>query len=501
MTRRVDGASRSTETEAERRPDGRMSADARADAASVAPGHAVQFFEDPVFLVDAVAAFCAEGLRQGRPVLAFSEASRIDGLTSRLRARGVDLDDARRSGRLSFVDARATLTEIMGEAGPLPERFRARVGGAIAGSADSAPQHRTPRIHGDMVDLLCREGNPDAALRLETLWNELAAERGFELLCAYDLAHFRDERDAGRFRAVCDRHAAVLPAEGYARLAGEEERRSEVVRLQQRARALRTEIDRRKRLESSLRRALEAERRAREKSEEASRQQEEFLALLSHELRTPLSAILGWSHVMSELRCDEATVRRALEAIQRNARRQVHLIDDLLDASRIATGTIRLRKRPVELGELVRRVADAARPAAEAEGIDLRVSAEPAPPIEADPARLRQVASALLANAIKFTPEGGRVALRLERGPGEARIVVADTGQGIAAEFLPRVFDRFRQADTGPARCHGGLGLGLAVARHLVEAHGGTIEAASPGPDAGATFTVRLPLDDEAREG
>jgi signal transduction histidine kinase/CheY-like chemotaxis protein len=230
-------------------------------------------------------------------------------------------------------------------------------------------------------------------------------------------------------------------------------------------------------------------------AQEANRTKDEFLATLSHELRTPLTSILGWTNLLRSVKFDEATTERALETIERNARSQKQLVDDLLDASRIITGKLRLEMKPTELGKVIEAACEAVRPAAQAKGIELRLALDgSASPVAGDAERLQQVVWNLLSNAVKFTPEGGSVEVRLAREDGRACISVTDTGEGMKAEFLPFVFDRFRQADGTTTRAHGGLGLGLAIVRHLAELHGGTVAATSAGEGLGATFTVRLPL-------
>ncbi len=242
-------------------------------------------------------------------------------------------------------------------------------------------------------------------------------------------------------------------------------------------------------------RLLEEARAARDLAEEANRLKDEFLATLSHELRTPLTAILGWASMLRAGGLNADTARRAVESIERNARAQKQLVEDVLDVSRIITGKLRLEMRPVELGALVRDAVETVRPAAEAKGIELRTRlAADAGEVAADPERLQQVLWNLLSNAVKFTPGGGRVEIGLTREGASTVIRVGDTGAGIAPEFLPHVFERFRQADMGTTRQHGGLGLGLAIVRHLVELHGGEVTAESAGIDRGATFTIRLPL-------
>lgn len=234
--------------------------------------------------------------------------------------------------------------------------------------------------------------------------------------------------------------------------------------------------------------------RARKAAEEANRIKDEFLTTLSHELRTPLTSILGWTSMLASGQLQGDAAAKALGTINRNARAQTQLIDDLLDIGRIITGKLRLEVRPVELSSVIEAAADAVRPAAEAKNIRLQVLLDSAAGVvSGDADRLQQVVWNLLTNAVKFTPKGGRVQVRLERVNSHVEINVTDTGRGIAAEFLPHVFDRFRQADQTSTRAHGGLGLGLSIVRQLVELHGGTVSVDSAGKDQGATFTVALP--------
>lgn len=241
--------------------------------------------------------------------------------------------------------------------------------------------------------------------------------------------------------------------------------------------------------------ALLREREAREEAEKADRLKDEFLATLSHELRTPLTSVLGWATLMRSGDIDEANYAVALETIERNARLQARLIDDLLDVSRIITGNLHLELRPIDLSPVVEAARDAVRPTAEAKDIQMRTSLAPSKcSIKGDSNRLRQVVWNLLLNAIKFTPRGGSVYADLHCNDASVILTVTDTGEGIDADFLPHVFDRFRQAEGSISRRQGGLGLGLAVVRHLVELHGGSVSASSDGKGKGATFTVELPL-------
>ncbi|HJQ33597.1 MAG TPA: ATP-binding protein [Pyrinomonadaceae bacterium] len=246
--------------------------------------------------------------------------------------------------------------------------------------------------------------------------------------------------------------------------------------------------------EQAERAALENERLYRE-AREASRLKDEFLATLSHELRTPLTAILGWSHMLRTGLLEGTSKESVYETIERNARAQAQLIDDLLDVSRIITGKLRLDVRPVDPNSFIEAAVGALGPAADSKGVRvLKLIDAGVVSVVGDPVRLQQVVWNLLSNAIKFTQRGGSVEVRLERVNSHIEIAVSDDGAGIPADFLPYVFDRFRQADQRISRQHGGLGLGLAIVRHLVELHGGTVRAESPGEGRGATFTVQLPI-------
>jgi PAS domain S-box-containing protein len=240
--------------------------------------------------------------------------------------------------------------------------------------------------------------------------------------------------------------------------------------------------------------AAENERLYRQ-AEESSRLKEEFLATISHELRTPLSAILGWTRMLRLGQLSPENSSKALDTIERNARAQAQLVDDLLDVSRIITGKLRMDVRPADPNSFIDAAVEAVRPAADAKGVRVQKVVDTNPiSIPGDPVRLQQVVWNLLSNAIKFTPRGGRVQIRSERVNSHLEIIVSDTGQGITPDFLPHVFDRFRQADQKTSRQHGGMGLGLAIVRHLVEMHGGTVRANSDGEGKGATFTVMLPI-------
>jgi CheY-like chemotaxis protein len=251
----------------------------------------------------------------------------------------------------------------------------------------------------------------------------------------------------------------------------------------------------RKQIESEREELLVRELAARQQAESTSRMKDEFLAVVSHELRTPLNAINGWAHMLLSGRMDSESQSRALQAILRQVRSQCQLIDDLLDVARIASGNLRVELREVEPSSVISGALEVIRPVAEAKQVVLVSALDAAvTTVMADPDRLQQVIWNLLTNAIKFTPKGGRVEIRSQRIDSGIEIVVADTGQGIDGDFLPYVFDRFRQADTSSTRTHGGVGLGLAIVRHLTELHGGTVFAASEGKGKGATFIIHLPV-------
>jgi PAS domain S-box-containing protein len=247
--------------------------------------------------------------------------------------------------------------------------------------------------------------------------------------------------------------------------------------------------------------AYQREHAARTQAEEATRLKDEFLANLSHELRTPMNAIIGWTHLLKSGRLDDSQRQRAMESIDRGARSQAKLIEDLLDVSRIVSNKLNLALVPVDLRAVLDAAIESQRPAAQARNVKLELG--PAPTditVVGDVGRLQQVFLNILTNAVKFTGTGGEVQVTLGRTADEAHVIVTDTGEGIAPEFLPFVFDRFRQADGTSTRNHMGLGLGLAIVKHVVELHGGTVRADSPGQGKGATFTVALPLAENAEQ-
>jgi PAS domain S-box-containing protein len=239
---------------------------------------------------------------------------------------------------------------------------------------------------------------------------------------------------------------------------------------------------------------VEQQKQAERQAIAANRTKDEFLAVVSHDLRTPLTAILGWAGMLSSANQDPAKLRRGIETILRNARAQALLIDDILDIARIISGKLRLEPSAVDIKAVVQGALEAVDPSAQAKEVTLETHLHPVPPTSGDPARLQQVVWNLAMNAVKFTPKGGTVQVHVNLIDGDIQIQVRDNGRGIDPEFLPHVFDRFRQADSTPARAQGGLGLGLAIVDHIVGLHGGSVVVESAGPGRGATFTVRLPV-------
>jgi CheY-like chemotaxis protein len=248
-----------------------------------------------------------------------------------------------------------------------------------------------------------------------------------------------------------------------------------------------------KRGEQERAQLLASERAARSEAERAAQLKDDFVSTLSHELRTPLNAILGWIGVLKQQQ-SPATLAKAIDVIDRNSRRQSQMVDDLLDMSRIMSGKLRLEVQRLDLAPVIEEAIAAAQPAADAKGIRLVTALGSAATVQGDPVRLQQVVWNLVSNAIKFTPRGGLVQVTLKKVDGYVHVQVGDSGQGIAPDVLPQIFQRFRQGDSSSTRRHGGLGLGLAIVRNLVEMHGGSVEASSEGEDLGSLFTVRLPL-------
>ena len=356
------------------------------------------------------------------------------------------------------------------------------------------------------------EHSPDVIFRLDRELRHLFVNSAVELVTGVPRARFlgRTGRELGLPPRVCDRLESCcreVLASGEPRSVEYEDRgmhfRSRVVpELDEQGRVrsllgITEDVTESRRAEAERRELLEKERSARREAERANRLKDEFVATLSHELRTPLNAILGWAQLLRE---DQGvdSLAQAIEVIERNARLQSQMVSDLLDMSRILSGKVRLELRTVDLATLVAEAVDSIRPSAEEKRLRISLELGGAALVRCDPGRLHQVLWNLLSNAVKFTDAGGAIEVGLARSASSARVVVRDSGEGIASEFLPHLFERFRQADGSTTRRHGGLGLGLSIARQLVDLHGGAISAQSDGLGRGSTFAVELPLAEPA---
>ena len=454
--------------------------------------HFVQFYEADGFLLNSLSGFIGKAINSGDGALVLATREHRDGLDELLRTNGLDVVNARASGRYVSLDAAETLSKFMLDGSPDPKAFNELMGGVISSVTDG----RTPvRAFGEMVALLWAEGNYAGAIRLEELWNDLQKSHSFSLFCAYPMNSLGGEKFIEPHGGVCTVHSRIIPAESYASLIDRDARLRVIAQLQQKAASLEAEVKERQEAEERLRLALVGEQMARAEAETANRMKDEFLATVSHELRTPLNAIIGWSHLLRGGSLDNATAARAMETIDRNAKAQAQLIEDILDVSRMITGKLRLKNEPVDIASVINAAIDSVQLAVDSKNLELVVTLDPsARHTLGDSSRLQQIVWNLLANAIKFTPSGGRIEIKVERAGRNMKIRVSDTGQGIDPRFIPFIFERFRQADGTTTRQHGGLGLGLAIVRHLVELHGGTIKAESDGEGKGSTFIIKLPL-------
>jgi signal transduction histidine kinase/DNA-binding response OmpR family regulator len=382
-------------------------------------------------------------------------------------------DDERTTRHFFRCDAKGNIHET----GELPS--------VIQQALDRVVNERAPVRLDESSDLLLYEDSDSSSVRsfLGVPIISATALRGWFYLLNSRTADEFTEADE-RLAATFANHVAV--AYENASLYAESENH---------ATELRMEMGVRKQAEEERARLLVREQAAREEAEAANRNKDEFLATLSHELRTPLTAILGWSHLMRTRKLNDRELTRALDTIERNARSQSQLIDDLLDVSRIITGKLSIDRSRVDVTKVIETALDAIRPLADAKEIKF-TNAAPSTDIAVlgDPTRLQQIFWNLFSNAVKFTPRGGRVSIETTAYDSRVRVSVADTGIGIKPEFVPFMFDRFRQADGSITREHGGLGLGLAIVQQLVDLHAGAVEVTSEGPNRGSTFTVTIPL-------
>lgn len=466
--------------------------------------HFVQFYETDEFLISTLSDFIDDGLRLGETCIVFATKAHRMNLDRRLLNSGKDIAAIRASGQFISLDAEETLAKFMVGESPESVSFTKLMEGILARAAMNGQK---VRVFGEMVAILWANKNHNGAIRLEEFWNILSKNNPFQLFCAYPLSDFSGQEFSEPFGHVCNNHSRVIPGESYIALTDEDDRLRTITLLQQRAESLENEIIERKKIEESLRKVkaeLEIQVKEREKSlareqiarleaENANRLKDEFLATVSHELRTPLNAIIGWSNILQKETVEETRIH-AVETIKRNALSQAQLIEDLLDISRVITGQLRLNIEKVDVAMIINTAIDSIRLAADSKNIQLNVKFDPTINyIFGDANRLQQIVWNLLSNAIKFTPTGGCVEVKIEQADSTLQITVSDTGQGISTDLLPFIFDRFRQGDGSTTRRNGGLGLGLAIVRQLVELHGGTISVDSHGENHGTTFVIKLP--------
>ncbi|MEP6731589.1 MAG: ATP-binding protein [bacterium] len=453
--------------------------------------HAVQFYDDDAFLIASVGDYLASGLALGQAVIAVTTEEHRTHLSAHLEGRGFDVERAVFRSQLIFADADALLATFMEQSLPNPERCRATIGEILRPHQQTIPR-ATVRVFGEMVDVLCRAGNFDGAIALEEIWNELAQHHTFSLLCGYSMHTFADARHTESIASICGTHAHVIPTERYMEVVGGSRLR-EIALLQQRAKALESEIEQRMQLETSLRSALT-------RAETANRAKNQFLAVMSHELRTPLNAIGGHVQLleMELLGTVNERQRDALARVQRSQRHLLGLINDVLNLARLEASQVVYTCEPVLVDELLAEVCLLLEPLFATN--DLRCTIESARDasaliVRADREKVHQILLNLFGNAIKFTPAGGRIVVRAGPCKGSASLIeieVCDTGVGVPAEKLDAIFEPFVQIGGGTARNRDGVGLGLSISRTLARGMGGDLLAESD-IERGSTFRLQLP--------
>jgi excisionase family DNA binding protein len=449
--------------------------------------HFVQFYEQDDFLITSVAAYLGAGLARGEAAIVVATQAHRAGMESQIAA---SLPAAGTRGRLIALDAQETLDQLMPDGAIDSQRFATVIGKNIESAAQGP---KRVRVFGEMVALLWEQGKRAAAIQLEELWNELLRSHSFSLCCGYPMSAFSQTHEGQSLHDVCKCHSRVMPAESFASLPDADARQRAVAAMQHKARALEAEIAHRQAVEQELVAARQA-------AEQASKAKDQFLAVLSHELRTPLTPVLMSVTAMQNDPALPARLRDAVTMIRRNLELEARLIDDLLDLSRIIHGKLALRRQRVAIHELAAQVLEMVAEGAAAKNLNVQMNLRATGDcVDGDPTRLHQVLWNLLNNAIKFTPPGGNITLSTgNTGKDHLSIEISDTGAGIDAEALNKIFDAFEQGGQGTKRLFGGLGLGLAISKAIVQVHGGAICAFSDGPGQGATFRVQLPLCNDA---
>jgi signal transduction histidine kinase len=468
--------------------------------------HSVQFYADDAFLLEGLSRYVGGALGAGDAAVVIATRAHRDGLAELLTARGLDLGVATGQGRYVALDAAETLARFMRGGRPHPQRFAETIGPVLE-RATAAARGEHPRVaaYGEMVALLWAEGNAAAAIELEKLWNELAGTHQFTLHCAYPLSLFAETGDAELFHEVCAHHSHVVPAESYTSLAQEGERLQAIALLQQKARALETEVVERRRAEERLADALASEQACRQENEQLYLQaqdalcvRDQFLGAIAHDLKTPLAGIKGGAQMLQRRASRGALTTEQLSAdlagLSACATRLSRMVDQVLDVARIQAGRPpELDLRPTDLVGMAERLA------AEHQRLtdrhEIWVDAD-APELIGrwDQARLERVLDNLLSNAVKYSPHGGRVRVTVRREhDGSAIVAVSDQGVGIPPADLTRIFDQFERG-VNVAGHIAGTGLGLTSSQQIVSLHGGSIHVEST-EGRGSTFTVRLPTD------
>jgi signal transduction histidine kinase len=447
--------------------------------------HFVQFYESDDYLVEAVGGFLAAGVTRGDAGLIVVTPEHREKIFKNLSKRGIDVEAMQASGLLLVLDAAQTLEKISINGTPDSRQFIDVVGGVIGRFVQGG---RRLRAFGEMVALLWADGHRSEAIALEDLWNALARSYSFALLCGYPMNSFAGDSHSAPFAEVCKCHSRVLPAESYASLSTPAEQLREISVLQQKAQALQAEIAHRQEVEIQLRKANTA-------LELASKAKDQLLAVLSHELRTPLTPALIAAAALESEGGLTSKMRADLAMIRRNISLETKLIDDLLDLSRVVNGSLTLQKQDVTLHSLIAEVIAMVAQEAEAKSIKLVSKLNASNDrLYADSARVHQVIWNLLNNAIKFTPHGGNIEICTSNpADGMIAVKVRDSGVGIESKALKSIFNAFDQGEHAGCPMFGGLGLGLAISKAVIEIHDGRIRAESDGPGTGATFSITLP--------
>lgn len=435
--------------------------------------HFVEFYDDSHNLLRKVHEFMNAGLEEGAAAIVIATPEHRFGFERLLSP------PTRSLSRLFLLDAQETLHKFMLDGRPDPRLFHETIGQVMEAARFAG--NGQVKAFGEMVALLWAEGKAESAIRLEELWNELSKRYDFSLFCAYPLRSFAKAEDNERFQRVCAEHSHVHPVEGFSLPASDDELHRLIASLQQRTSALEAEVKRRAAVEREL-----AQLNARK---------DEFLAILGHELRNPMASIGNAIAIMAHSKQDPEVLELARKVVDRQFTQLNRLVDDLLDVSRVTTGKLQLRLEPVSVEDLIHQAVEEVRPLIDAKRhtFDSTLALHSVRMV-ADAGRLTQAIANLLTNAAKYTPPGGKIALHASGLPHELTIVVTDNGCGLDTGTRERLFELFGQGRNGSAEGGGGLGVGLALCKTIVQLHGGRLDAQSEGDGKGSRFTLTLPL-------